>query len=51
MARSATAGRAHRGAHYRIVAATAIATKRTVLTTDRNARFDELPDVNCIVLT
>lgn len=40
-----------RGAHDLIIAATAIATKRTILTTDRQARFNELPGVDCLVLT
>lgn len=39
-----------RGAHDLIIAATAAATKRTVITTDRSARFDELPGVECVVL-
>jgi tRNA(fMet)-specific endonuclease VapC len=34
-----------RGAHDLIIAATASATARTILTTDERARFDELPDV------
>jgi tRNA(fMet)-specific endonuclease VapC len=34
-----------RGAHDLIVAATAVATKRTVVTTDDRARFGELPGV------
>ncbi|UGT58292.1 type II toxin-antitoxin system VapC family toxin [Nocardia asteroides] len=34
-----------RGAHDLIIAATARATGRTVLTTDKRARFDELPGV------
>ena len=37
-----------RGAHDLIIAATAIATRRTVLTTDRSARFQELPGVDCL---
>jgi predicted nucleic acid-binding protein len=41
---------AKRGAHDLIIAATAIATKRIVLTTDHAARFDELPEVDCIVV-
>ena len=41
-------GRA-RGAHDLIIAATAIATKRTLLTTNRNANFHDLPGVDCIV--
>jgi tRNA(fMet)-specific endonuclease VapC len=36
---------AKRGAHDMIVAATARATDRTVLTTDKSARFDDLPGV------
>jgi tRNA(fMet)-specific endonuclease VapC len=39
-----------RGAHDLIIAATAVATKRVVLTTDRNAHFDDLPGVDCIVV-
>jgi len=35
-----------RGAHDLIVAATARATGRIILTTDRHARFGELPDVD-----
>jgi tRNA(fMet)-specific endonuclease VapC len=35
-----------RGAHDLIIAATARATGRTVLTTDDRARFDELPEVD-----
>jgi tRNA(fMet)-specific endonuclease VapC len=41
---------AKRGAHDLIIAATAVATGRTVLTTDHAARFDELPGVDCIVV-
>lgn len=37
-----------RGAHDLIIAATAIATKRTILTTDLPARFSALPGVDCI---
>ena len=40
-----------RVAHDLVIAATAIATKRTLVTTDRTARFDELPGVDCLVLT
>ena len=40
-----------RGAHDLIIAATAVATSRTVLTTDRNAHFEELPGVDCIVVS
>lgn len=43
-------GGAQRGAHDLIVAATAVATRRTVLTTDRSARFQELPGVECLAL-
>ncbi|HET6672957.1 MAG TPA: PIN domain-containing protein [Agromyces sp.] len=39
-----------RGAHDLIIAATAVATKRVVLTTDRAARFGDLPGVECIVI-
>ncbi|AKH83639.1 twitching motility protein PilT [Streptomyces sp. CNQ-509] len=34
-----------RGAHDLIIASTAIATNRTVMTTDAHAKFDELPGV------
>lgn len=37
-----------RGAHGLIIAATAIVTKRTILMTDLNARFQDLPGVDCI---
>jgi tRNA(fMet)-specific endonuclease VapC len=40
-----------RGPHDLIVAATARATGRTILTTDLRARFDELPDVKARTLT
>lgn len=40
----------HRGAHDLIIAATALATGRIILTTDRRARFDDLPGVDCIVV-
>lgn len=39
-----------RGAHDLIIAATAAATRRIVLTTDRNAHFDGLPGVECLVV-
>ncbi|RXZ68294.1 PIN domain-containing protein [Agromyces albus] len=39
-----------RGTHDLIIAATAVATKRIVLTTHHAARFDELPGVDCIVV-
>lgn len=39
-----------RGAHALIIAATASATKRTVVTTDRGAHFHDLPGVDCIVV-
>lgn len=39
-----------RGAHDLIIAATAIATKRTLLTTDRSARFQDLPGVDCLTI-
>lgn len=41
---------APRGAHDLVIAATAVATGRTVLTTDRRAWFDELPEVSCVVV-
>lgn len=40
-----------RGAHDLIIAATAVVTGRTVLTTDRNAHFDDLPGVDCILVS
>lgn len=39
-----------RGAHDLIIAATAVATKRSILTSDRNARFGDLPGVDCILV-
>ncbi len=39
-----------RGAHDLIIAATAVATRRIILTTDGNARFDALPGVECLVV-
>lgn len=39
---------AQRGAHDLLVAATAGATKRTIVTIDRSARFGDLPGVECI---
>lgn len=38
-----------RGAHDLLIAATAVATGRTILTTDHRARFGDLPEVDCIV--
>lgn len=40
-----------RGAHDLMIAATAVTTKRIVLTTDRSANFHDLPGVGCIVVT
>lgn len=40
-----------RGAHDLIIAATARATGRTILTTDKDARYDDLPDVSMRVVT
>lgn len=40
-----------RGAHDLMIAATALATRRIVLTTDRSANFHDLPGVGCIVVT
>ena len=37
-----------RGAHDLIIAATAAATRRTILTADRGARFGDLPGVECL---
>jgi predicted nucleic acid-binding protein len=39
-----------RGAHDLIIAATAVATRRTILTTDHAARFGDLPGVECIAV-
>lgn len=39
-----------RGSHDLIIAATAVATKRSILTTDRNARFGDLPGVDCVLV-
>ena len=39
-----------RGSHDLIIAATARATRRTVLTTDAKARFGELPEVDELLL-
>ena len=39
-----------RGAHDLIIAATAVATRRVILTTDRHPRFDKLPGVECLVV-
>ena len=44
-------GGTKRGAHDLIIAATAVATKRIIITTDRNARFDDLPGVDCLVVS
>ena len=41
-------GGTKRGAHDLLIAATAVATKRTILTADRGARFDDLPGVACV---
>lgn len=40
-----------RGTHDLIIAATARATDRIVLTTDEQARFEELPEVNARIVT
>lgn len=39
-----------RGAHDLIIAATAIATRRIVLTTDRSARMQDLPGLDCLTI-
>jgi tRNA(fMet)-specific endonuclease VapC len=49
LAHTQTVGRP-RGAHDLIIAATARATKRTILTLDRRAAFDDLPGVEARVL-
>jgi len=41
-------GGVKRGAHDLIIAATALATKRILLTADRSAHFDDLPGVDCL---
>lgn len=41
---------AKRGAHDLIIAATAMVTRRTIITTDRGARFDDLPGVDSFVV-
>jgi tRNA(fMet)-specific endonuclease VapC len=38
-----------REAHDLIIAATALTSRRIILTNDRNARFSELPNVECLV--
>lgn len=50
LAYTARQGR-RRGPHDLIVAATGRATGRTILTTDLQARFDELPDVTARTIT
>lgn len=39
-----------RGAHDLIIAATALASTRTIVTTDAAARFADLPGVTCLVV-
>lgn len=39
-----------RGAHDLIIAATAAATRRTIITSDRAARFGDLPGIDCVIL-
>lgn len=39
-----------RGAHDLIIAATAIATRRIVMTTDRSARMQDLPGLDCLTI-
>lgn len=39
------------GAHDLLIAATAVATRRTILTTDGRSRFHDLPDLDCLVVT
>ena len=50
LAYTARGGR-RRGPHDLIIAATARASGRTILTTDTRARFDELPDVSARLTT
>lgn len=50
LAHTAATGRP-RGGHDLIIAATARATKRTILTLDRKAAYDDLPGVEVMVLT
>lgn len=50
LAHTRTTGR-RRGAHDLIIAATARATDRTIITTDGRARFDELPGVRARLIT
>ncbi|WP_343572388.1 PIN domain-containing protein [Mycobacterium sp.] len=50
LAHTARQGR-RRGPHDLIVAATARATDRTILTTDMQARFGELPDVTARIIS
>ncbi len=37
------------GAHDLIIAATAVVTRRTILTTDRGAHYADLPGVDCLI--
>ncbi|HJV15254.1 MAG TPA: PIN domain-containing protein [Propionibacteriaceae bacterium] len=39
-----------RGAHDLSIAATAVTSRRIILTSDRNAHFDDLPDVECLLV-
>jgi tRNA(fMet)-specific endonuclease VapC len=39
-----------RGAHDLIIAATAVTSRRIILTSDRNAHFHDIPDVDCLLL-
>jgi tRNA(fMet)-specific endonuclease VapC len=43
-------GKQRGSAHDLIIAATALTSRRTILTHDRNAHFDELPDVECLLV-
>jgi tRNA(fMet)-specific endonuclease VapC len=43
-------GGTQRGAHDLLIAATAVTTGRTVLTTDSIARFGDLPGVDCLTV-
>ena len=50
LAHTRSTGR-RRGPHDLIIAATARATGRVLLTTDARARFDELPELSCRLLS
>lgn len=49
LAHTTSSGRP-RGAHDLIIAASAAATRRTLVTTDSRARFGDLPGLDCLVV-